>query len=359
MRSGEYETGPASEDAAAEILVGGEIPVPQHGARCVVRHGSRRESEERLDTHLSKLSRRGAAVNARSCGSSVSRIGLRTPPRARDNAMMLASVRVTGLVLAITAVTAVDVGAQSAGLPPPGGAATAANDVEQPAPAAAPAPPRRSAIADLFKPIPRDFVRLFTIPNALIAGAGGAGAVVAHQYDDDVADSEWGRDPHPLFAAGQYTGDVFVNIASGLALYTIGRTADVRSLRAVGSGVFRAQLVSQSIVQTIKPLVSRERPDQSNDHSFPSGHSATSFATATVLRQEWGWKAGLPAYAVAAYTGISRVHNRRHYVSDVVFGATVGVLSGRAVTIGRDELTFALSVGPTHGGWRVDLVKVN
>jgi membrane-associated phospholipid phosphatase len=218
---------------------------------------------------------------------------------------------------------------------------------------------RGGAMAELVKPIPRDFVRLFTWTNGIITAAGGASALIVSRIDQDVANSDWGNVPHPTFRPGQYTGNAVINIASGLALYTVGRTTENRTLRAVGSGIFRAQLVSQGITQIIKPVVHRERPDGSNYRSFPSGHSATSFATATVLQEELGWKAGLPAYAIAVWTGASRIYHHKHYVSDVVFGATIGIVSARAVTVGRNELRFALSASALPRGWQVTLTKVD
>ena len=241
------------------------------------------------------------------------------------------------------------------GQPPASG-----DDKQEPLPAGTPKElPGPSAMQELIKPIPRDFARLFTIENAIYTGAGGAAALLAHQVDDDIVDSEWDDEPQAMYEPGQYLGDVLVNMAAGLTVYTVGRFTARPRLRAVGSGIFRSQVVSQALVQTIKPLVSRERPDGSNFHSFPSGHSATSFATATVLQNNLGWKWGVPAYAVATLTAASRVNRQRHYLSDVVFGATIGIVSARAVTVGRKDLKFALAPAVTHDGWRLDFVKLN
>ena len=56
-----------------------------------------------------------------------------------------------------------------------------------------------------------------------------------------------------------------------------------------------------------------------NNGSFPSGHTSSSFATATAIQQRWGWKAGFPAYLLASYAGITRLH-QNHYLGDVAFG---------------------------------------
>lgn len=81
-------------------------------------------------------------------------------------------------------------------------------------------------------------------------------------------------------------------------------------------------------VNGLKYTVSRLRPDGSSYNSFPSGHTATAFMTATMLHKEYGWKSpwfSIGAYTTAAVTGMSRVLNNRHWVSDVVAGAAIGI----------------------------------
>jgi hypothetical protein len=75
--------------------------------------------------------------------------------------------------------------------------------------------------------------------------------------------------------------------------------------------------------------VRRDRPiqldgQQSKTYSFPSGHAAITFAAATVLQQHLGYCAAIPTYAIASYVAMSRLHDNRHYASDVVFGAALG-----------------------------------
>lgn len=70
-----------------------------------------------------------------------------------------------------------------------------------------------------------------------------------------------------------------------------------------------------------------ERPDHSNDNSFPSGHTSTAFQGASFIHLRYGFLKGLPAYGVATFVGYSRVHADKHYVSDVVAGAALGTLS--------------------------------
>jgi membrane-associated phospholipid phosphatase len=65
--------------------------------------------------------------------------------------------------------------------------------------------------------------------------------------------------------------------------------------------------------------------------SFPSGHASTAFTLAAVAERHFGWKVGLPAYSVAGLVAVSRLQRNKHYLSDVIAGATLGYIVGRTV----------------------------
>lgn len=82
----------------------------------------------------------------------------------------------------------------------------------------------------------------------------------------------------------------------------------------------------------LKYSVKEWRPDHSNRHSFPSGHTSTSFATAAFIQRRYGWKLGAPAYAVATYVGWGRVFSKKHHWWDAVAGAAIGAGSAYIFT---------------------------
>ena len=113
-----------------------------------------------------------------------------------------------------------------------------------------------------------------------------------------------------------------------------------------------------TVTGVIKQTAQRNRPDSSDMRSFPSGHTSVSFASATVLQRELGWKVGIPAYAVASYVGMARIEKQKHFLSDVAFGAAVGILAGRTVTVGSGDKRFALTPIAAPGGGGVGFTLV-
>ena len=93
--------------------------------------------------------------------------------------------------------------------------------------------------------------------------------------------------------------------------------------------------------------------------AIPS-HPATplrTFASATVLYRHFGWKAGVPGYALATYVAGSRLSENAHFQSDVLFGAGIGIVSGRTVTVGRAHpFVIAPAAGPGMVGVSVTMV---
>lgn len=84
-------------------------------------------------------------------------------------------------------------------------------------------------------------------------------------------------------------------------------------------------------VNGIKYTASEMRPDGSTANSFPSGHTATAFTCATIMHKEYGltrspWFS-VGAYSISTLTGIMRTLNNRHWISDVLVGAGIGVIS--------------------------------
>lgn len=87
-----------------------------------------------------------------------------------------------------------------------------------------------------------------------------------------------------------------------------------------------AMLRTTAVTYGLKYAVDEERPNGEGG-SFPSGHTAITFAGAEFIRKAYGWQWGAPAYAAAGFVGWSRVATDDHWAHDVLAGAAIGILS--------------------------------
>jgi membrane-associated phospholipid phosphatase len=225
----------------------------------------------------------------------------------------------------------------------------------QPAP---PEPtPRHTGFKAMFIQLGQDFKYLPSKENLYWALGGGAAAAAVHPVDDNVNQyflnaSDGVKD---FFAPGAVLGQSYTLFGAAGTIYAIGRLGDHPHVSHTGMDLIRALIVSEAIVETLKYTTRRERPDGSGKNSFPSGHAADTMAFATALERHLNWKFFVPAYAFASYVAMSRLPANRHWLSDVVFGSAVGIISGRTVT--AHELNkYNVQLVPIPGGIAVSYV---
>ena len=176
-----------------------------------------------------------------------------------------------------------------------------------------------------------------------------------------------------------YTQHFGLVMTAGLKLAGVeGRSDWPRLLASAGM----SYVIMAALVNGIKYTAKEMRPDGSSANSWPSGHTATSFVGATVLHKEYGLTRS-PWYSVAGYgvataTGVMRVLNNRHWVSDVISGAGIGILSGelgyaicdllfKGKGLLRNDLEvdfenpsfFAISMGIGIGGKDIEFTRDN
>lgn len=211
-------------------------------------------------------------------------------------------------------------------------------------PAGPPPTPRHTGIKALFRGLATDVRHLPSRQNLMWVGIGGGLALAVHPFDDNVNRHFAGSDAADrFFAPGKILGQTYTLAGTSLVIYTTGRVRDQPKVSHLGMDLLRSLLVSEGITQALKYSTHRERPDHSNDRSFPSGHAAETFAFATALERHLGWRGAVPAYIASSYIAMSRLHDNRHYLSDVVFGSAVGIIAGRTVTRhGRTHWDYAV-----------------
>ena len=201
-----------------------------------------------------------------------------------------------------------------------------------------------SARADVapFKPL--DDLRAST-PHLIdeggvrVLGAGALLLVGARDLDEDM--QERFRNQNRLGGFDHLGNEVLGTGVPGLLLaggfwWQGERTQQARTVRA---GQASLEAIATTFVATsgIKVLADRERPDGSDRHSFPSGHTSTVFASAGVLHEFYGWEVGAVADALGVLTAFSRVQANKHWFSDTVGGGLLGFSIGRAVARAHRE----------------------
>mgnify|MGYP003635469063 CR=1 FL=1 len=123
-------------------------------------------------------------------------------------------------------------------------------------------------------------------------------------------------------------GDVLIFAMPATALSSTIITGDEK-----GTWQFtKAFVVNQALTIGLKMAIDKPRPDLSNNASFPSGHSSTTFQSAAFIQKRYGWKYGTAAYALAGFTAYSRIQADKHDGWDVLAGAIIGVGSSYIIT---------------------------
>ena len=220
-------------------------------------------------------------------------------------------------------------------------------------------PERHADSPHLIRQFGTDFRDFFTDRQTFVTIGIGLGAslsvapadqrITASRFNSELYERT--RLDH-IFDPGAVVGGALVQVGGAFATYGIGALASNRRWEEVGRDLVRVQVVTQSTTMLLKRVVRRVRPDESNGRSYPSGHASGTFATATVLHRHHGWKVGLPAYGVATYVAASRLSENKHYLSDVVFGAAVGIAAGRTLALSLGGARFAVTpaLAPTGDG---------
>ena len=202
-----------------------------------------------------------------------------------------------------------------------------------PQPAGPPPTPRHTGIKAMVKALGTDLKHLPSTTNLYWAAGGGAVSIAAHQVDDEVRKQVVGdQTADDIFKPGRIIGNSATLIGASVATYAYGRLRDEPRVSHVGMDLLESLAVTQVMSRPLKYSTRRERPDHSGKTSFPSGHAADTFAVATALERHVGWKYSITGYLFASYIATSRLPSNRHWLSDITFGATIGVIAGRTVT---------------------------
>jgi membrane-associated phospholipid phosphatase len=167
-----------------------------------------------------------------------------------------------------------------------------------------------------------------SLPQFLV---GGTATFASLALDDNVVEY-FDEHPHETWGKiGKYLGTGVVAVGVSAAVLAFGQRANGDRFRAASYDMGQAVVVNFLYTLVIKETVRRPRPDGSDNLAFPSGHASNAFACATVWAEQYGWKAAVPGYLAASFVAGSRLALKKHRLSDVVGGATLGIIVGNSV----------------------------
>ena len=188
----------------------------------------------------------------------------------------------------------------------------------------------------------------FTQPETWMwIGVGAALTVGAHQYDWQVND--YWKDHKQMYGLSDFGNDWWgageLQGALALSMTLAGWHFENEKLANAGEVLIEAQIIQGVIINVIKPIANKERPNGSSNLSFPSGHTGTAFCTAAVLHDRFGWGVAVPLYTAAVITAMSRMDVQAHWLSDTVMGATIAMVTGYSVSRYHDDYPWDIKWG--------------
>jgi hypothetical protein len=187
--------------------------------------------------------------------------------------------------------------------------------------------------------------------NLIILGAAfGADRIVRHNWDGEVRD-ELRNDDTSLAETGDFgsiVGNPALHFGIAGAWYLTSIHQQDQDQYAKSRTMFQALLVNGISTTLLKWGMDDESPND-EEWGWPSGHASSSMCFASVMHQYYGWKAGVPLYLLAGYSAATRIEDREHDVSDVVFGTALGLVIGHSVVQGELPQVAGFTLLP-YGG---------
>lgn len=197
-----------------------------------------------------------------------------------------------------------------------------------------------------------DLRSLFVWENALILGIGtGVSLGLREAADGEVrawtasSPDRWGAGSQVLRQFGEFQWQV----PTLLLGYSYSLWRQDEPLHNFFRSTISAYTVTSATTVAIKGIADTQRPSQEFEDGrfgFPSFHASSCFCIAANIETWYGWEAGLPAYALAGLVGWSRIDQREHDLSDVVFGSILGYTIGKSVALCR--------LSAAESRWRVN-----
>lgn len=144
--------------------------------------------------------------------------------------------------------------------------------------------------------------------------------------DETVEDKPLGS----MSAYGDLAGQMIPNAIYIVSMYGVYYFTDDDSAKSKSIHMLKSTIYTGLTTSILKAAIHEPRPEETNTHrdSFPSGHTASAFAFASVIGTEHEWYWGAAAYTMAGFVALSRINDNAHRLHDVVGGAVIGLTYG-------------------------------
>ena len=181
-----------------------------------------------------------------------------------------------------------------------------------------------------------------------ILAAGAVGALYAYEEEDPVA-TKRALEDSPLdgfLETGNAYGSGWGVGGLGVATLSYGVLAGDQRARHIGGDLVVSFVATTAIVGGLKHAIDRKRPN-GGAYSFPSGHTAGAFSSVPVIWNHLGAEAGVSFSVLATMTGLARMEENKHFLSDVVAGAALGIVVGRVISARQTDSGWRCGAGPS------------
>jgi membrane-associated phospholipid phosphatase len=195
---------------------------------------------------------------------------------------------------------------------------------------------------------------IVTWQNAVVLGAAAGGAVIIRddldqkvRYETAEHTLRWGQGSVVLRQFGEYAYQV--PVLAGV--YAVSLWTEADHLHEFSKAVLSAYGLTAFSTVAIKGVTNTSRPTtqfENGHYGFPSYHAASAFTIAAVVEEYYGWQVGLPVYVLAGLVGWSRIDQREHDLSDVLFGSVLGFVIGKSVACAHLERRANLKITPYY-----------
>jgi hypothetical protein len=208
---------------------------------------------------------------------------------------------------------------------------------------------------------PREFMKsgsdCINVPSGLVLAGAAILSVVSRDNWDHHVDKSMLYDFSPksnFFSKSDHLGDNLGNPVAGwgIAMLCYGWSVETKNDEFYGfsKALMQALILDDIATPALKAATHENSPNHEDHYDWPSGHTSSTATMAAVAWDYYGPAAGVPLYLFSGFVGVSMMHERQHWLSDVIFGEVLGTVIGHSVASNRLLKAGGFTVVPYAAG---------